>query len=592
MEQKRFLLAIMLSGLILLTWQILTRRYFPAPVQQTSQQQSPQSIPPPPSPVTAEIQSSLPPVAVVEFAPSRQITIETPLYKVTFDSRGAVAKSWVIKTNKKNGREVYSVAGSFQDRLPLELIPQREDLPSRPLQIVTNDAALNTALAQSSYAIGGASESESQITLENQTENRTLSFTLPANEAGLSVTKTLEFNSQTYVVNVKTSATRNGTPLTDARLVIGPSIGDQGINHYTFYSVAPEAVAVLGDERAVRHTAAHIEDNNANSLTLNGSVRWAAVADTYFAMAAIPTSDVQTVEYKTVKYNHEVQGVKEDRYFVSALVPLSAQSYALYVGPKDHDLLESASAYLNQTYQRAVDLDGLIDYGFGHQISRPIAVIFLRILENLYTFTKNYGIAIILLTLIIYTIFFPLKWRSSKSMKKAQKMAPRMKEIQEQLKKLKPDDPRMKELQMEQLRLFKEGNMLGGCLPMLIQMPFFFAIFRAITISLDFRQAEFLWLKDLSATDPYHLLPFLMAGSMLVVQAITPAPQADPVQRKLMLFMIPAVMLYALWSAPAGLLVYWLTGNIVLFLQQMIINRLLKKSDDEDLTASKLAQPA
>jgi YidC/Oxa1 family membrane protein insertase len=133
---------------------------------------------------------------------------------------------------------------------------------------------------------------------------------------------------------------------------------------------------------------------------------------------------------------------------------------------------------------------------------------------------------------------------------------------------------------MEQLRLMKEGNPLGGCLPLLIQMPFFFALFRAITISLDFRQASFLWMPDLSATDPLHLLPVMMAASMLVVQLVTPAPSADPLQRKMMAVVIPAVMLYALWSAPAGLLVYWFVGNLVLFAQQMLINRLTKSEDD------------
>jgi YidC/Oxa1 family membrane protein insertase len=166
-------------------------------------------------------------------------------------------------------------------------------------------------------------------------------------------------------------------------------------------------------------------------------------------------------------------------------------------------------------------------------------------------------------------------------MKKAQKLAPRMKELQEKIKGMKQNDPRLKELQMEQLRLMKEGNPLGGCLPLLIQMPFLFALYRAITISIDFRQASFLWMPDLSAADPYRLLPVLMAGSMIVLQLITPAPSADPLQRKMMAFMLPAMMLYMLWSAPAGLLVYWLVGNIVGFSQQMLINRLIKSEDDE-----------
>jgi YidC/Oxa1 family membrane protein insertase len=169
-------------------------------------------------------------------------------------------------------------------------------------------------------------------------------------------------------------------------------------------------------------------------------------------------------------------------------------------------------------------------------------------------------------------------------MKKAQKLAPRMKELQEKIKGMKQNDPRLKELQMEQLRLMKEGNPLGGCLPLLIQMPFLFALYRAITISIDFRQASFLWIPDLSAPEPYmiHVLPLLMAGSMIVLQLITPAPSADPLQRKMMAIGMPLFMLYILWSAPSGLLLYWLVGNLVGFGQQVLINRLTKSEDDQE----------
>ena len=168
-------------------------------------------------------------------------------------------------------------------------------------------------------------------------------------------------------------------------------------------------------------------------------------------------------------------------------------------------------------------------------------------------------------------------------MKKAQKLAPKMKELQEKIKGMKQSDPRLKELQVEQLRLMKEGNPLGGCLPLLIQMPFLFALYRAITISLDFRQASFLWLPDLSAPEPYfiHILPILMAATMIVLQLITPAPSADPMQRKMMAVGMPLFMLYILWSAPSGLLLYWLVGNIVGFAQQFVINKWTQPGPDE-----------
>jgi YidC/Oxa1 family membrane protein insertase len=168
-------------------------------------------------------------------------------------------------------------------------------------------------------------------------------------------------------------------------------------------------------------------------------------------------------------------------------------------------------------------------------------------------------------------------------MKKAAKLAPKMKELQEKIKGLKQNDPRLKDLQMEQLKLMKEGNPLGGCLPLIIQMPFLFALYRAITISLDFRQASFLWIPDLSAAEPYliHVLPILMTGTMVVLQLVTPAPSADPLQRKMMAIGMPLFMLYILWSAPSGLVLYWLVGNIVGFSQQFLINHWTKSDDDQ-----------
>ena len=123
---------------------------------------------------------------------------------------------------------------------------------------------------------------------------------------------------------------------------------------------------------------------------------------------------------------------------------------------------------------------------------------------------------------------------------------------------------------------------LGGCLPLLIQMPFLFALYSAITVSIDFRAVSFLWIPDLSAGDPWHLLEILMAVSMVVLQLVTPAPSADPMQRKMMAFTMPAFMLYILWGAPAGLLVYWLVGNIVGFSQQFLINYLSKPDEDNN----------
>ena len=155
--------------------------------------------------------------------------------------------------------------------------------------------------------------------------------------------------------------------------------------------------------------------------------------------------------------------------------------------------------------------------------------------------------------------------------------SPKMKELQEKIKGLKQNDPRLKELQMEQLRLMKEGNPLGGCLPLLIQMPFLFALYRAITISLDFRQASFLWIPDLSAAEPYliHVLPILMTATMVLQTRMNPVPP-DPVQARVMQIM-PFVFSIFFFFFPAGLVLYWLVNNILSIAQQWQIQRMFNR---------------
>ena len=589
MQQKRLLLALALSTVILFGWS-----YF-YPVK------SPQNTPTPPAPSpTAASQTSdnpgssaptnQPTVSVQSTAPQRTITIQTPLYKAKFDTRGAEPISWILLKNKHSESEIYSVAGRKSDKIPLELIsPEGLKRQPRlvPLQVQTGDQNLDSTLASSTYKVEELDkDSAGDVTVNlNPGEKKQLTFAFE-DQNGLQVRKSIVFDANSYATDLTLSVLRGGQSVPQLKVAIGPSIGDQGIKQHTFYSVAPEAVAFVNGG-IERHPAASINGNKntPDKLAQGGPIDWAGVGDTYFAMAAIPLKQTEGLEYRTTAYEFTPEGSKpEKRYLISGVVPLPADGHTLiYTGPKDHYLLNSASDEISSKIQRRVDLEGLIDYGFLKQISRPLAVPILQAITFLYHLTSSYGVAIILFTIVIYSLFFPLKWRSSKSMKKAQKLAPKMKEIQEKIKGIKQNDPRLKELQMEQLRLMKEGNPLGGCLPLLIQMPFLFALYRAITISLDFRQASFLWIPDLSAAEPYfiHLLPILMTGTMVVLQLVTPAPSADPLQRKMMAVGMPLFMLYVLWSAPSGLVLYWLVGNIVGFTQQFLINRWTATDEDE-----------
>ena len=592
MEQKRLLLAFVISAAILFGWAYFVQHINPKPDRTATPSPSPANTatPSPQGSVQPNEQTAANVLAPVDDnVPQRTLRVSTPLYEVKFDTKGAVATSWIININKNTGRPLYSVASTKDNPVKLQLIPSeslRQKVSEAPFRVSTGDANLDAALASRTYRLEGVdTESvDAQLVLDKG-ETRQVNFVWRDEATGIEVNKSISFNADEYVVDSAIKVTRGGQPLPNVKLSIGPSIGDQGISSYSFYSVAPEGIASVGGKVSLYlGSSVHGNGETSDSQTVSGPVEWAGVVDTYFGMVAIPPKPVEGLAFRTLKYEHEVNGTKEERFLITAYLPIPSDGSItrLYVGPKDHYLLTAASETIARAGGPNVDLEGLINYGWLGFISRPLAVPILKAITYLYKLTNSYGLAIILFTIVIYSLFFPLKWRSSKAMKKAQKLAPRMKELQEQMKGMKQTDPRLRELQMEQLRMMKEGNPLGGCLPLLIQMPFLVALYSAITISIDFRQASFLWLPDLSAADPYKLLPILMAGSMVVLQFITPAPSADPLQRKMMAVVMPAFMLYILWSAPAGLLVYWIVGNIVGFSQQMIINRLIKSEDDEE----------
>lgn len=604
MEQKRLVIWVLLSIVILTAWS-----YF-VPQSQPENNQKPQNTvaeqvpgpdpgatqtqqPPPPPPSGQNLSAQQAVNGAETVFSQRTVTISTPLYEAKFDTKGAVPISWVIKKNKDTNRPI-----SGFDQKPLELIsPEGSKRSELPFRLITGDAVLDASLADRNYDVrieeGQEDAGDFKVEL-GEGQSQRLNFALRDSAAGLEVIKSFTFSGDSYDADLDVKASRSGgEPIPRLKLAIGPNAGDQTVAAYTFYSVAPEAVFNINQEPARHHASAIHEDEKSRDLLISkGSVDWAGIGDTYFAMVAVPPAPVDEVEYRTVKYEHESGGNKEERFLLTGYVPIltTGGPTRLYMGPKDHYILRDINAALSKEVGRDIDLEGLIDYGWFSYISRPLVVPILKSIKVLRELTNSYGLAIIIFTIIIYSLFFPLKWRSSKAMKKAQKLAPRMKELQEKIKGLKPNDPRLKELQVEQLRLMKEGNPLGGCLPLLIQMPFLFALYRAITISIDFRQATFLWLPDLSAADPYYLLPILMAVSMLVLQLITPAPSADPLQRKMMAFMMPVMMLWFFWSAPAGLLVYWLVGNIVGFSQQFLINRLTRSEDDEQPPAPKKSE--
>jgi YidC/Oxa1 family membrane protein insertase len=603
-NHSRFLMAAVLSLAVLFGWQ-----YFFAPkppvdnannsntaVNANTAQQVPT-----PAPVQ---QAPTPAVAAVpDNVPNRQITIKSPLYEVTLDSRGALATSWVLLKNvsSKGEKMLYGDGSTAANQKPLQLIS--EDAKTRaprelPFRLSTQDANIDTSINDRNYSI---SETSDTVELKAGQEKK-IDFTLN-DGSGVEITKTFLFRADSYISDLGVKLNKNGQPVPNTRLVMGASIGDQSIAKHNFYHIESEAVGRIGGKVQRYPGGSFTYTNNQAAVVFNGPVDWAGTGDTYFAQAAITSQSQQGLEYRSIKYEvpsdpyydgiiawvTRKQSFSQVRHLVSVYVPVNTDGTPtrVYTGSKDFFTLREYDAAISQDMGHEIDFANIINYGWVSFLARPLSVPILYSLHFIYTLVHNYGVAIIIFTLLFYSLLFPLRWSQSKSFKKAAANQPKMKEIQDKLKDLQKkgvpmDDPRMRSLQMEQLKMTKNALPLGGCLPMLLQFPLLIALYVAVTISLDFRQATFLWLPDLSAGDPFHILEFSFAISMGLSMKFTPtAPSVTPeqqMQQKMMTYFMPVMMLWVMWAAPSGLLLYWFSGNIVSFVQQMIINRMNKNN--------------
>ena len=350
MQQKRLILALLISTAILFSWSYLV------PVQTPPQKPAENLAAASPTPTPASPNAS-PPLVPPEFTTTaavgegaqvsrRTLSIKTPLYEAKFDSLGSDVVSWIIKKNKDSGHEINSVASDKNNKVPLELIPAdglKRQPREAPLQIITGDSVLDALLATRNYQVEGVDTPNGDVEIVlGANEKRSITFLLHDGATGLDVIKKFTFDAERYSTDLELTIKRGDQVIPQVKLKIGPSIGDQGIKHYTFYSVAPEAIAAVGD-KVERHAAAGINSNknSPDRLSIAGPVDWAGVGDTYFAMVAIPSKRLDGLEYQTTQYDHQTNGSKESRYLISALVPIPSDGSrtALYVGPKDHYIL-------------------------------------------------------------------------------------------------------------------------------------------------------------------------------------------------------------------------------------------------------------
>ncbi|HJQ71022.1 MAG TPA: membrane protein insertase YidC [Blastocatellia bacterium] len=588
---------------------------------------------------TAQAQTA--PVARPTAAPPREIIVDTPYWTATFTSRGAVATSWILKQypTKRGDRAV--TAANYGH---LELVPQGVSADSdigAPFKVhVGDDLELTNHVNRANFAIEGVAEGEQHITLQPG-ERREITFRYL--DSNVEARKTFAFDASRLVFDVTARIMSAGSqqPIS---LQIGPRVGDQSDHHTGSYSTPPQVVAFDRAGHRTSVVAASINDpiteitavdraNNTialddpafglkriklvasdeitflgyanivesspdgRALTLDslpeGTVpgasiapvkdvlrqgyQWAGDVDHYFAMVAIPSQAVPEIAFMNLHTRvPDVDVVARD--YQSVLVPVdSERATRLFVGPKDRELLASTGR------EFGTDFEALIDYGMFSFIIRPIVPVIGWALDGLAKLFHNYGWSIVVVTIVINLALSPLRWYSSKKMKKAAKHQPRMKELQDKIKKLK-DNPKKHEreltqLQQEQMALMKEANPLGGCLPLVLQMPIFWAFFVYLTISLDVRHAPWiLWVKDLSTPDPYKILPIVMCVTMIASTKLTPQPAtADPsmkMQRVMMTWFMPIMLTWFFFlNAPSGLVLYWMVSNLVGVIIQLVINK-------------------
>jgi YidC/Oxa1 family membrane protein insertase len=491
------------------------------------------------------VQAAILPKADTE---ERTIVVENDLYRVEFSNHGAVVKSWQLKKYTDDAKP----------RRVLDLVhpDAAQQTGGWPMALALDDEQLETAANNGLY----------QISSTAQTLQAPADAEFTWSDGHLEVSKRFHFD-HTYVVRVETSVRVNGAPVTAGVAWLG------GFGDLTVLNPAPiDTVSIFYAENGKLTTIP--------AKKLDGPEKWphgvwqggkdfTGIQDRYFTAAFLPPNGAAPgmleARYWKIPRTVQVEGKDVDDPVPQIATAASAQPTALriYVGPKDYDELKKIRPPLN----------ALVNFGWFEFISDPL----FHALKWLHTYIPNWGWSIVVLTLIINMLLFPLKYTGYKTSLKMQRVAPEIKQIQEKYKKYSMRDPRKAEMNKEVMAVYsREGiNPVGGCIPQLLQMPIWFGLYRALQGTIEMRHAPwFLWIKDLSAKDPYYILPVLMGLSMYLASKMTPMTATDPQQQAMMKFM-PLTMsaMFVVIPYPSGLAVYILTSGVVGVLQQWWLNR-------------------
>ena len=476
-------------------------------------------------------------------ASQKLVNVETDLYTAVFSSRGASLKSLTLK----NYREENSAAA--------KKVTLGADADPNLFSFSTRASGFN--LPDSTMFVPDADV----VKVENN-GSRQLTFNYISGQ-GFTVRKVYTFSSGTYGIKLETEVFNNSA---------APLVG--AIQHVMTYPAEPKvkdnrydtAGSYLYSDNSLQSDK--IKDVSSASKRYEKTILWSGFADKYFLNAILSEKNsIASVELKKNAAGFFESIVSSPQFTVNP-GQSAASTYRLFVGPKDIDILKGQGNSLEQS----------LDLGWFTVIAKPL----LYSLKYFYRYVGNYGIAIIIITIILKALFFPLTHKSYKSMKGMQKIQPEMAKLRE---KYKDDRDAMNKAVMELYREHKV-NPMGGCLPMVVQIPVFFALYKSLMFSIELRHAPFLlWITDLAGPDnlfgellliPFVIgpLPVLMGISMFVQQKMTPS-NMDPMQQKMMLA-LPVVFTFMFLSFPSGLVLYWLVNNVLTIGQQMYINKLVK----------------
>jgi YidC/Oxa1 family membrane protein insertase len=465
------------------------------------------------APSAPEAPLELPPPRALPSPPAQErlLKIDTPLYRAEFSTLGAGPVSWSLKHYKdEQGLSVELLRpGALVPALAVGWTEQFQFAQERFVLLEGGDMSLS------------ASNPEGTLVFEYR-------------RGGVLLRRTYVFRYDSYAVKLRDELQGLNTYM----LTLGSGLGIFD-PQATMAHVGP--VLLVGTERV----AIKPKKLKKGMMLFKEDLKWAAQEDKYFFSALVP----------------QVKGL-EARVWLRAgepLVALRAEAaprqleFLLYVGPKEHDTLKALGA----------GLEHVVDFGFFSIIARPL----WWLMKRLYTVVGNYGWAIVILTIIIRIPFIPIVNKGQASMKRLQALQPRMQEIRQKYKK----DPQRMQREMMELYRRHKVNPMSGCLPMLLQIPVFFALYKVLLMAIELRGAPFaLWVQDLSAKDPYYVLPVVMGATMVLQQKLTPAA-GDPRQQKLMMLM-PVVFTVLFINLPSGLVLYWLVNNVLSIAQQLWVN--------------------